>query len=59
MRFLDRITLLSFLVGAYALYIGIENLKENREQNDDLKSILNYLDNHLQDQDEILKNLTR
>lgn len=59
MRFLDRITLLSFLISAYALYIGIENLKENREQNDDLKSILNYLDNHLQDQDEILKNLTR
>lgn len=59
MKFLDRITILSFLIGCYALYIALENLKENREQNTDLTNILNYLENHLQDQDEILKNLTK
>ena len=64
--FLDLITILSFVVGVYALEIALKNLDENREQNDELKSILNYLDTHLQSQDEhlasqdrILENLTR
>lgn len=64
MRFLDKITILSFLIGLYALYIALENLEENREQNDDLKEILDYLeihlqdqDNHLHSQDELLKKL--
>ena len=51
MKFLDKITLLSFLIGIYALYIALENLEENREQNDELTNILDYLENHLQDQD--------
>lgn len=65
-RFLDIITVVSFLVGLYALYIALENLDENREQNEELKEILNYLDIHLQNQDEhlasqdrILENITR
>lgn len=65
-NFLDLITLVSFGVGVYALYVALENLKENREQNVDLKEILGYLEGHLQDQDnhlinqdKILKNLTK
>ena len=66
MKFLDKITILSFLVGLYALYIALENLNENRDQNDELKEILHYLDTHLKEQDihlasqdRILENLTR
>ena len=66
MKFLDKITILSFLIGIYALYITLENLDENRNQNSELKEILNYLDTHLKDQDKhlasqdkILENLTR
>ena len=65
-KFLDIITLVSFGVGLYALYIALENLDENREQNNDLKQILHYLEVHLQDQDEhlasqdrILENITK
>ena len=65
LKLLDWITLISFGVGLYALYIALENLQENRDQNDELKKILDYLDNHLHDQDEhlasqdrILENLT-
>ena len=56
MKFLDRITILSFVIGIYALYIALENLDENREQNNELKEILNYLEIHLQDQDNHLHN---
>lgn len=66
LRLLDWITLISFGIGLYALYIALENLEENREQNYDLTEILNYLENHLQDQDNhleaqdrILENLTK
>lgn len=66
MKLLDKITLLSFLIGIYALYVALENLEENRNQNGELKNILDYLENHLQAQDEhleaqdkILENLTR
>lgn len=65
-KMLDWITLISFGVGLYALYIALENLEENREQNDELKQILNYLEVHLQNQDEhlvnqdqILENITK
>ena len=64
--FLDILTILSFVVGVYALEIALKNLDENRDQNDELKSILNYLDTHLENQDEhlanqdkILENLTK
>ena len=66
LKMLDCVTLISFGIGLYALYIALENLAENREQNDELKQILHYLEVHLQDQDEhlasqdrILENLTK
>ena len=66
LNFLDWVTLISFGIGLYALYISLENLKLNDKQNADLKDILGYLENHLQDQDShleaqdrILENLTR
>ena len=66
LSFLDIITILSFVVGVYALEVALENLNENRKQNDELKNILSYLDTHLQTQDEhlasqdrILENLTK
>ena len=66
LKMLDWITLISFGIGLYALYIALENLDENRKQNTDLKEILDYLevhlqdqDNHLHKQDELLKNLMK
>ena len=66
LKMLDWITIISFVVGLYALYIALENLEENREQNDELKNILHYLDTHLHDQDlhlasqdRILENITK
>lgn len=64
--FLDIITILSFVVGVYALEIALQNLAENEDQNNELKEILHYLevhlqdqDNHLLNQDKILENLTK
>ena len=54
-RLLDIITIISFCVGLYALEIALDNLKENRDQNDELKQILHYLEVHLQDQDNHLE----
>lgn len=54
-NFLDFITILSFCVGVYALEIALDNLEENREQNNELKEILHYLDTHLEAQDHHLK----
>ena len=51
LTFLDWLTILSFVVGVYALDIAIVNLKENEDQNGELKQILHYLEAHLQDQD--------
>ena len=66
LNMLDWITLISFGIGIYALYIALENLKLNDMQSSELKQILNYLEQHLQDQDNhleaqdrILENLTR
>lgn len=65
LKYLDIITILSFVIGLYALEITLENLDENRKQNKELKEILGYLENHLQDQDlhlanqdKILENIT-
>lgn len=55
MRFLDRITILSFAIGAYALIIALQNLEENREQNKDSRKILDKLDEHLNTQDKLLE----
>ena len=54
-KFLDWITILSFGIGIYALYIALENLQMNDDQNGELKEILHYLEQHLQDQDNHLK----
>ena len=54
MKLLDKLTIVSFLVGLYALYIWLENLKENREQSSSQQDLLNYLESHLQNQDEHL-----
>ena len=66
LKMLDWITLLSFGIGIYALYIAFINLDMNNEQNGELKDILHYLevhlqyqDNHLEAQDRILENLTK
>lgn len=53
-KMLDWITLISFGIGIYALYIALENLDENRNQNGELKQILDYLEVHLKDQDKHL-----
>ena len=65
-KMLDWLTFFSFIVGVYALYIALENLEENRDQNNELKEILHYLEVHLKDQDEhlasqdrILENITK
>ena len=65
-NFLNWVTLISFGIGLYALYIALINLEMNDEQSGELKDILHYLEQHLQDQDEhlasqdrILENLTR
>ena len=52
---LDIITILSFVIGLYALEIALQNLVENEDQNRELKEILHYLDYHLQDQDNHLR----
>ena len=64
-KMLDWITLISFGIGIYALYIALENLDMNDKQSSELKQILHYVEIHLQDQDEhlasqdrILENLT-
>ena len=66
LKLLDLITIISFGVGLYALKIALDNLQENREQNDELKQILHYVEVHLQDQDKhlasqdrILENITK
>ena len=65
-NFINWVNLLSFGVGIYALYIALENLKLNDSQSNELKQILLYLEQHLQDQDNhleaqdrILENLTK
>lgn len=65
-NFINLVNVLSFGVGIYALYIALENLTLNDNQSNELKEILHYLEQHLQDQDNhleaqdrILENLTK
>lgn len=53
--FLDVITLLSFIVGIYALAIAIQNLEENRQQTRDTQEVLDKLNKHLKEQDKYLR----
>lgn len=52
--FLDLITIISFMIGLYALELGYKNLQENRLQSQDSQEILFQLENHLKAQDEHL-----
>ena len=51
---LDIITILSFIIGIYALELAQQNLIENRFQSKDSAEILYQLENHLKAQDEHL-----
>lgn len=53
---LDIITIMSFAIGLEALELAKKNLQENREQTDDTHKILKELQEHLNQQDEILAN---
>ena len=51
---LDVLTILSFVIGLYALEIAFKNLDENRIQSKDSEEILFQLEGHLKSQDEHL-----
>lgn len=55
-NFLDIITILSFAIGLEALELAKNNLIENRQQTEDTQKILKELQEHLDQQDEILVN---
>lgn len=52
---LDILTIISFIVGLQSYEIARMNLVENREQTTDTQQILNELNYHLAQQDEILE----
>ena len=54
LSFLDILTILSFVVGLYALNLAMQNLDENRLQSKDREEILHQLEEHLKNQDEHL-----
>ena len=54
LSFLDILTILSFVVGLYALELAMQNLDENRLQSKDSQEILHQLEIHLKAQDEHL-----
>lgn len=54
LSFLDILTILSFIIGLYAIKIGLENLEENRLQTEDTKEVLYKLEEHLKSQDKLL-----
>ena len=54
LSFLDILTILSFVVGVYALELAMQNLYENRLQSKDSEEILYKLEGHLKNQDEHL-----
>lgn len=54
LTFLDILTILSFLLGIYAIDLALKNLEENRVQSKDSAEILYQLENHLKAQDDHL-----
>ena len=54
--YLDLISIMSFFIGLQAFELGQKNLVENREQTEDTHKILKELQEHLDQQDEILAN---
>lgn len=55
---LDILTILSFIIGLYALEIGISNLLENEEQSLSQQELLHKLNKHLHIQDNVLNEQT-
>lgn len=49
------LTILGTFIGIVALGLGIENLEENRKQNEGQQKLLEYLEEHLKRQDNLLK----
>ena len=56
LELLDIITIISFVVSLQSLEIANANLIENRQQTDDTQRILKEMQEHLDQQDEILAN---
>ena len=54
--YLDLIQILSLIIGVQSYELAQRNLIENREQTKDTQEILNQLEYHLKQQDDILKN---
>lgn len=54
LSFLDFLTILSFILGLWALELAMKNLEENRLQSKDSQEILYQLEGHLKNQDEHL-----
>ena len=55
---LDIITILSFLIGLYALELAKQNLIENEEQSKTQQELLHKLNLHLHEQDGVLNEQT-
>lgn len=49
------LTILGTFISIVALGLGIENLEENRKQNEGQQKLLEYLEEHLKKQDDLLK----
>ena len=54
LSFLDILTILSFIIGLWAIELAMQNLEENRLQSKDSEEILYQLEGHLKNQDEHL-----
>ena len=54
--YLDILTIMSFAIGLEALELAKSNLQENRDQTSNTHKILKELQDHLNQQDEILAN---
>ena len=58
LSFLDILTILSFVIGLWALELAKQNLAENRVQSKDSEEILHQLEFHLRSQDELFDDLS-
>lgn len=58
LSFLDILTILSFVIGLWALELAKQNLVENRIQSKDSEEILYQLEHHLLSQDNLFEDLS-
>ena len=58
LSFLDIITIVSFMIGLWALELAFQNLQENRLQSKDSEEILHQLEYHLRSQDKLFDDLS-